>query len=151
MRFLILAATDGGGGGGGDGISPRATECATVEAACGALGWARPGWPDAANWPGLAAWAADARPGDIYYTHGKAIVAAPDECLSWPNIQCPCCKFCGSGAVDYGDYVLTSRERDVELRAECPECHGRWVDVFMLADRRELPADRKHNKKTKKK
>lgn len=144
MRFLIIRAT-----GSGD-VYTRAVECTTVNALLCALGWGTVGGEQDASSDAVKEWAAEARPADIYYVQGRAIVAAPDECFSWANVECPFCKFHGEGAVAYGKPAVSANKKDVELRAECPRCHKRWADVFMLANRCELPSIAKP-KKTKKK
>lgn len=79
-------------------------------------------------------WAKQAGTGSIFSTQVTAIIAVGvDKCSQQDDI----CPFCGEEELDYKE-LGPVEGGEFEQEVSCPHCNKRWMDVFVLSDRREL-------------
>jgi hypothetical protein len=80
-------------------------------------------------------WAKDAEPGSVFYTAVTAIVAVGIGSSQREDNICHHCDY--EDGLDYGE-MDGVEGGNIEQTVSCTECGKRWIDVFVLADQREL-------------
>ena len=89
MRFKVLKASFAGIYGGN-------SDYATIDEVIADVNYNQIGDSRGATHEAIRTWATDARPGDIYYTHGKAIVRVAVDAIV-ADEECPYCGCAGPG------------------------------------------------------
>jgi hypothetical protein len=80
-------------------------------------------------------WQSTCRPGDVFCTQARAIVACAVDPESQEDDVCP---YCGhDDGLDY-DNLDPVEGGNIEQRVKCPRCSEVWMDVFALSERRSL-------------
>lgn len=117
-----------------DGISGGASRYDTIDEVLREVSYHK-GWESKEQLhEAIRRWAIQAEPGSIFCTQVTAIVAVAVSKCSQTEDLCP---YCGITGLDYQE-LGPIESGDLEQEVSCPDCGKRWVDVFTLADRREL-------------
>jgi hypothetical protein len=129
MYFKILKSSM-------DGISGGESRYETVNEVLGEISYFK-GWDSRRQLhAAIRKWAEEARPGQIFCTQASAIIAFPVESGCRED---DICHHCDHEGLDYGD-IDGVEGGNLEQKVTCPECGKTWIDVFTLADQRELCA-----------
>ena len=80
-------------------------------------------------------WAKTAEPGKVFYTAVTAIVAVGIGSSQREEDICHHCMY--EDGLDYKELEPTS-DGTIEQTVSCPECNKRWIDVFVLAEQKEI-------------
>ena len=83
-------------------------------------------------------WGLRCKLGDVFSTQASAIVAVGVSALDRED---GICHHCWCESLEYGE-LSPVEGGNVQQEAECTQCGKRWMDVFVLADQRELVSNR---------
>lgn len=85
-------------------------------------------------------WADNARPGSVFCTQVTAVVCVGVDRYDRDDDVCHHCDY--EEGLDYGD-IGGVEGGDLEQKVSCPSCEREWIDVFVLAEQRELVSSKK--------